>query len=273
MDMLAFTVEIRKRRFTFPELLYAAYALFIRYFRVLFLITIIVSIPVNVLRVVLKPVNDRAAAYTLSVSEQQLFPRMKPGMDAASYDTFVKQYRELLPVAVDVVGFFLGFIEILASMAVIFMANEVVNGGRASVRSGFAKALSRWPYAAGAHLLSTLAVAGGLLLFIIPGVILYVRYIFCIEAAVLRNTGFAGALQYSTDLVRGKWIEVFAFVILLLIGANMINLLIMTPFIELRENIPVRVLSGTLFSIFFNYFSLCSVLFFLNLDFTRSKEA
>ena len=66
----------------------------------------------------------------------------------------------------------------------------------------------------GTGLLQALAISGGSLLLIIPGIIFLVNYIFASHVVVLENTAYVRAMRRSRDLVRGNWWRVFGVVAL-----------------------------------------------------------
>ena len=60
-----------------------------------------------------------------------------------------------------------------------------------------------------ASILTGLAVLGGLILFIIPGIIFAIWLAFTMYSVVLDNTSGVEALHHSKELVRGRWVDVF----------------------------------------------------------------
>lgn len=89
--------------------------------------------------------------------------------------------------------------------------------------------------------LSMLAVLGGLLLLIIPGIIFFVWFSFAIYAVSIHDKKPIEALKYSHSLVRGRWFSVFwrllapAFVFILL-----------TLVLQLLVTLPIDVANGFL---------------------------
>lgn len=63
--------------------------------------------------------------------------------------------------------------------------------------------------AIGAMILSGLAILGGFILLIIPGIIFSIWFAFSSYAAVIDGHKAGAALSYSKSLVRGRWFEVF----------------------------------------------------------------
>lgn len=75
-------------------------------------------------------------------------------------------------------------------------------------------AAPRFPAALGAVLLSSLGIAIGLLLLVVPGIWLAVRWYFAAQAAVLDNTSPSASLDRSAELVEGRWWETFGALLL-----------------------------------------------------------
>lgn len=75
-------------------------------------------------------------------------------------------------------------------------------------------AAPRFPAALGAVVLSSLGIALGLLLLVVPGVWLAVRWYFGAQAAVLDQTSPGASLARSAQLVKGRWWETFGALLL-----------------------------------------------------------
>lgn len=65
-----------------------------------------------------------------------------------------------------------------------------------------------WP-AVLASILAGLIILGGMILFIIPGIIFSIWYAFVLYAVALDNNTATGSLKASKDLVTGRWWSVF----------------------------------------------------------------
>lgn len=68
-----------------------------------------------------------------------------------------------------------------------------------------------------AILMATLATGAGLILLIVPGIWLFVRFYFGAQAAVVDDVGPVQALTNSADTVKGQWWEAFGLLLLGLI--------------------------------------------------------
>jgi len=81
-----------------------------------------------------------------------------------------------------------------------------------------------------ASILSGLAIFGGLLLLIIPGIIFSVWFAFTLYSVVLDGQKDTAALRFSKNLVAGRWWGVFWRILLPSIFFLIISWLLQTPF-------------------------------------------
>jgi hypothetical protein len=81
-----------------------------------------------------------------------------------------------------------------------------------------------------AVVLAAVGIAFGLLLLIVPGIFLFVRWFFVPQAVVIEDARGAGALTASGRVVDGFWWRVFGIVILANLAATVPNLLLIEPF-------------------------------------------
>lgn len=101
----------------------------------------------------------------------------------------------------------------LVTAMTVHVVRAAAEGRRAPVGETLAAGLDVFPRLFAAVLLVGVGVALGLLVFIIPGVILAVRWVVVPQIVVVENKRGTEALQRSFDLVRGQaW---FAFLLLL----------------------------------------------------------
>lgn len=104
----------------------------------------------------------------------------------------------------------IGFLVVVAPSLVLMAAivarvDAVAKGRRLALRESLMIGWRRLPAVLGALLCYAVSVAVGLVLFIIPGMILSVSFVFGAYAAVTDEMGTFEALSYSRRLVRGHW--------------------------------------------------------------------
>ena len=117
---------------------------------------------------------------------------------------------------------FLGYFAIpLTSAALIFAIAEIYLGNQPTLGQSFRDGLSRLLPLLGTMILYTLAVMGGFLLLIIPGLIIMLWFYLFQQIVVLERKAGSKALGRSRELMKGNLSKVIAvgFLVLLLTGA------------------------------------------------------
>lgn len=74
-----------------------------------------------------------------------------------------------------------------------------------------------------------LAVTFGLILLVIPGLFILVKWLMAVPAEVAENTGIGGAFGRSWQLTKGRWWPIFGLLILYAILAYAVQLLLAIP--------------------------------------------
>ncbi|RJP74899.1 MAG: hypothetical protein C4532_01450 [Candidatus Abyssobacteria bacterium SURF_17] len=166
-------------------------------------------------------------------------------------------------------------IDVLAVMAIAYVADGALKGETVRYRSALGKSLSKWRGAVWAVLLWQLAAIGGALLLVLPGVAYFIYYSFCSLSVALRDQSGRAALDYSKFTVEGRWWDAFGFFackMLIWIG-------IMIPYITLymamrRVNMHLSFVFGSAISSFVGaYLTTATAVFFLNLECLKALHA
>jgi uncharacterized membrane protein len=105
-------------------------------------------------------------------------------------------------------------LNILVSSALVYGVVMELKGQRASMLDCLTTGLGRFFPVLGVAILTMLAIAGGLLLFIVPGLIVTCVLYVTTQVAVLERPGVFGALSRSSELTRGHRWQIFAIVLL-----------------------------------------------------------
>lgn len=87
-----------------------------------------------------------------------------------------------------------------------------------------------------AVLIAAVGIAAGLLLFILPGVYLAVRWFFVPQAVVIDGARGVDALRESGNVVSGFWWRTFGLVVMINLAAALPALLITAPFTGIAAN-------------------------------------
>lgn len=77
-----------------------------------------------------------------------------------------------------------------------------------------------------ANIVLTAAILCGLVLLVVPGIYLWVRYQFVPQAIVLERAGIPRAMSRSAELVRGSWWRVFGTLAAVYVGAAFVNVVV-----------------------------------------------
>jgi hypothetical protein len=91
----------------------------------------------------------------------------------------------------------------------VAVVQRLARGEEPTAGAALRAAAPRLPAAVGAVVLYSIAVALGLVLVIVPGVWLGVRWYFGAQAAVVDGLGPAGALRRSAEVVETRWWRTF----------------------------------------------------------------
>jgi hypothetical protein len=115
------------------------------------------------------------------------------------------------PLAANLTSTALGVFVIppLVTVLLVVAVQTLARGQEPTVGSTLRAAAPRLPAAVGAVALYSLAVAGGLIAFIVPGVWLGVRWYFAAQAAVVDGLGPVDALRRSAEIVATRWWRTF----------------------------------------------------------------
>ncbi len=128
----------------------------------------------------------------------------------------------------------IGFVGAFWLEGVLVRATADLRGGKRdlSIRTTLESALPRINVLSASGLLATVAIAGGLVLLIVPGLFLLTIWSMIIPAIMLENTGVFRAFSRSRELVRGNGWNVFAIIVLtftVLIGAQVLLSVVLIP--------------------------------------------
>ena len=159
------------------------------------------------------------------------------GVVREAWEMYKTHWRHLLPIALVVyllLSFFalllaslLGWLGVIAgafvSLAGIFwlqgalvVAIEDVRDGRTdlSIRETLSRVRPRMNTLAAAGVLAALAITLGLILFIVPGLLLFTWWLLIVPVIVLEGAGVTRAFGRSRELVRGNGWNVFGVIVL-----------------------------------------------------------
>jgi hypothetical protein len=117
----------------------------------------------------------------------------------------------------------------------VYALRSVAGGGSPGAREAIVKGFESFTPIFFAVLLAAAGIALGLVLFIVPGVYLFVRWYFVPQTVVLEGAREVGALRASARLVTGAWWRTFGMVVLISLVALLVSTLVGWPFLELAS--------------------------------------
>jgi hypothetical protein len=175
-----------------------------------------------------------SAAALLTTIPTMLFRRYAEAQQAATpLDVDLGALRSVGAVAIVL------WLAVLVLTTAIMARIDALAAGR-SMTNGAALALGfrRWPTMLVVTVLFGVAVLGGTVLFIVPGMIFSIWFLFAPYVAALEGWGPLRSLGYGRDLVRGHWwrtaglltiVAIAAFVLYMILGVAVVVLMLMSP--------------------------------------------
>lgn len=240
---------LSQRPLTLIEIFLMAWTVFTRQFKTIVMVVVIVYVPINIV------------------------------LTFVPYDEGDwKSFRNYLRISEILEGLF----GIISSLAIITITEKFLTAPAQNVEQstnekiGFFQALkfacSRWPFFLWTHFITSLIIGLFTLLLVVPGIIVYVQYIFILPIVALRNVYGGEARDYSKNLVKGQWWKVMGYsLVIALLGLGLV-LGIQFTLGWLTSDISSEVFLDTIIDIVWAFFEVTAVVFFLNLDYTKNLK-
>jgi hypothetical protein len=149
----------------------------------------------------------------------------------ASYDRSPPAIEQVIPTAVSYL-----VLAPLITAACIYALRDVAAGERPRPGQAITEGLEAFTPIFFAIVLAALGIALGLLLLIVPGVYVAVRWYFVPQAVVLQNARGAGALTASGQTVQGFWWRTLGIVVLANLAAALPGLVLVGPFSAIADS-------------------------------------
>jgi hypothetical protein len=141
----------------------------------------------------------------------------------------------LAEVAVPTIVEFLVVTPIIAAIC-IYALHTIAEGQRPRAGAVFVAGFEAFTPLFTAVLLAALGIALGLLLLVVPGVYLAVRWYFVPQAVVVEGARRQAALARSSSLVDGFWWRTFGLIVLANVAVAIPGFLLLTPFTAIAES-------------------------------------
>ena len=119
--------------------------------------------------------------------------------------------------------------------AVIYALSELKQGRSVRYSQAMAVGLQNWWNLFAARFVANLLIVFGLLLFIVPGIILMLRYALLDSAVILERAGTEQARKRSSDLVQGKKLEILCAAVVFYLGFIVLAVVTDVPFMFIES--------------------------------------
>jgi len=149
----------------------------------------------------------------------------------SSYDESPGITETVVPTIVE----FLVVTPIIAAIC-IYALRQIAAGDHPSAGQVFVAGFEAFTPLFGAVLLAAVGIALGLVLLIVPGIYLAVRWYFVPQAVVIEGARGAGALSRSGEVVQGFWWRTLGLVLLANVAIAIPGLILVLPFTAIAES-------------------------------------
>ncbi len=125
----------------------------------------------------------------------------------------------------------------LVSAGAIDLSSDIINGKKADTKKSILNALSRGHIIIFATVINLICITLGMMIFIVPGIIFMTWFYFYECAVMLDGKGIIGSLKRSFEIVKGKALNTFAYILFILLLYNILVNIITMVFGLLSGNI------------------------------------
>jgi hypothetical protein len=221
---------------TFWDFFTNALNIFKENFKIILLITLIIYIPINIFIFYL---------WELLINS--------PEVTFEEFSNYIK-----------IIWWLENIIWVIASIFIILLVKQYIDWEKIEFNILFKKSLNKWSNAVWANILYSIWVWLLLLLLIVPWIIFAVYWIFFIYALVLRDISPTKTFDYSKNLVKWRWFEIFWYGAFSFFSLFFLSLLLW--FIPYIENIFVDISTNLILDLFHLFIVIIFTLKFLNID-------
>ena len=175
----------------------------------------------------------------------------------------------LLPAA----GLLASIFRLPVPIAIALIVEGWMNGETVPGSEALARAISKWIDATWVHILQSLAAMLGFVLLIVPGIIISVYFLFCIQAVALRGERGKSALGYSYSLVGWQWWRVFGVVLAIFLFTGVPALAAYQLWYGPENTAIVRMLPHAINYVLSPFAMIALTILFLNMDYLKNGPA
>lgn len=235
--------EIYKKEFNVGEMLSEAWKQFTNNFSTITQITLLVYIPINIV---------------VNLLMQGIIGNSR--MNGTLQSVQIVQVIE-------------GFIGLIATIGIVFLIKQRIDGKKITLKEAFNKSIQKWTLLIATMIIMLICLLGLTLLLIIPGIIFSVFWIFTVYVVILEDKSFFQAMKYSKKIVEGRWWKTFGIIILFGFMAVLVTL-ILTGILGIfylitGQGFVVAFIVNTAIDLLMTFFIVLSTVFFINFNANR----
>ena len=263
---------------TVREMLDYSVRIFWQNLLVILLITLVISIPINLFYGVL--LDWLFASYGgTSVNVQDSFEvfLIFQKLSISDYHAWVEIIQALQHRVPQIIGLICKrLLGLICTLSVAYYIKMKLTSNAITYYRALKQGLIRWPIVLITNIMSIIVLFFLFLLFIVPGFIYAVYWKFRLYVVVLNNLSGREALSYSKSLVKGRWWLFFRYSVVFFILKVVFQIVISSPFWLLHVlqgyNILTVLLSGFIVDLNSAFFAVIFVILFLNFEATRVTQ-
>lgn len=159
----------------------------------------------------------------------------------------------------------------ISVMSIAYAIKKGVNNTSVSVKKTLNKTLLRLIDGIKTQVMVNIFLIGLFFLFIVPGIIYSIYWMFAMIVVVVKNKSGKEALDYSKDVVRGRWWKLFVYMIILSLPVIFVSAIVSILTMFSNGNIIVLSLIDSVISFIAMFLYVVISVLFLNLDVARKQ--
>ncbi|MEM3700561.1 MAG: hypothetical protein QXL57_06825 [Candidatus Bathyarchaeia archaeon] len=197
-----FTSSKPTRELTIEENISLTFSLYLNNFGIFFIPYLIFSIISALLDLPILTYTEEITKIDFTGPPETVLPR------------FLNMFLTLMALAflIAIISWLIGNV---VSGVLIKSASDIIEKGKASLSDSFNFAVSKLPSLLVASLIVGILTILGMLLFIIPGIIIYIMFYLVIPVIIVEQKGAFESLSRSRELVSNRWLKTFALALIL----------------------------------------------------------
>lgn len=161
----------------------------------------------------------------------------------------------------------------LITMAVARITKNYATGVEVNSREAMLEAFSKGAVLIGGAIISELVIGGGMILFIIPGLVFIVNLYFYVYAIMLDDKGVLQSLSYSISLVKGYFLKT-VIAAAIIYGVNYSVSFLLSNLLMWGEiDILTEVMARFIITVVDCYFAVAVAIFYLNRQAVKEGSA